>query len=97
MSSTKNSTNIIMRQMPSAQSYSVMRPVRHGFVSESTAGAKSCLDVRYQDLAHHLADTYMNKRRRNDNSGTKVLGKKECIFHVLVFRSSPCEYREDSA
>lgn len=74
-----------------------MMPVRHGFVKESTAGAKSYWMVRYHNVCGSLTGTYMNEGCSDDNSGTKVLCKEECIFHVLVFRSSPCEYGEDGA
>ena len=40
-SSTKKRTKMDIRAMPSAQSYSVIGPVRHGFVRASVAGARS--------------------------------------------------------
>ena len=40
MSSTKNRTKMVMSEMPSTQSYSVIGPVRQGSVSASLAGAR---------------------------------------------------------
>lgn len=45
MSSVKKRTKIVMSAMPSTQEYSVIGPVRHGFVRASLAGARSWLDL----------------------------------------------------
>ena len=42
ISSTKKRMKMVMRAMPSAQSYRVIGPVRQGSVKASQAGARSC-------------------------------------------------------
>lgn len=41
-SSMKNIVKMVIRAMPSAQSYSVIGPDKHGDVNASTAGASNC-------------------------------------------------------
>jgi len=43
ISSTKNRTIIVINIIPSTQLYSVIGPVRHGLVKDSSAGAKRCI------------------------------------------------------
>ena len=43
INSMKKMTKIVIRAMPSAQSYSMIGPVRQAFVRASQAGARSCV------------------------------------------------------
>ena len=105
MSSMKKRMKIVMRAMPSAQSYSVIGPVRHSLVRPSAAGARRWIkavamitpDPKYFAAKKHFAISLLLIPRRRVQVGkaapmsdpTRMTKIEEMRTPMLPLKSLP--------